>query len=83
MRPLGCEYRKELGTLPHVEVLVVRAAPRAALPCSLLAPADVSGHPVHLIKRLFEGDQVRAGPNILPVLVSVVDVTQPMKVLYE
>lgn len=59
--------------MPHLEVLVARAAPQAALPRRLLAPADAVGNPVHPIRWLFEGFQVRSGADIRSMLVRIVD----------
>lgn len=80
-RPLGCGYREELVTLPNVERLFDPARVQAALPCRGFAQDDALGYPVHPIKRLFESDQVRAGSDIRPVLMGVIDMTQPAEVL--
>lgn len=48
-------------------------APQEALPRRVLATTDAVRFPVHPIKRVPKGGQVRAGPNIHLVLERVVD----------
>lgn len=67
--------------MPHMEMLAARAALQAAFLCHFLAPADAAGYPVHLMKRLVEGDQTSAETDIRPVPVHVVDMAKPAEVL--
>lgn len=67
--------------MPHSKLLVVRAASEAALSCRVFASTDAAGYPVHLIKRLFEGEQVRARLENRPVRVRVVEKAQRAEVL--
>lgn len=65
-----------------MEILVICAAPPAALPRRVLSPIDAVEYPVHSTKCLFKSDQVRAGPNNRPLLVLVVEMTQPAEVFF-
>lgn len=67
--------------MPHMDVLVPRAALQSALSCRALVLADAAGCPGHPIKRLFEGDQARAGRDIRLVPVRVADMAQPAEIL--
>lgn len=67
--------------MPHMKVLVVRAARQGAPLCRVLAPADAAGYSLHPIKRFFGGDRVGVKPGIHTELVRVVDMVQPAKVL--
>lgn len=74
--PLGWGYREKLGTVPHVRVLRIQAAPQSTLPRRVLAPTNTARYPVHPIKWLSKRDQVRAGLGMCPLLVRIANMAQ-------
>lgn len=74
--------QKNLSTMLRVGVLVAGAITEPAYPCRLLGPADASGYLVHPVRRCLEDDQVRAGPDIRPGLLCVVERTQQAETIY-